>query len=894
MTIFTDGPRLEPETIGIDQVPTTLGQSLGASAGEAFESLPGVSIANILSLGSASGEFVTPYERAAIQDVPIDQAKARVKEAGLDKILTMPDQPSIKAPALDIMLDRARARRERQATIERGPGGFVAGALGVGTSLLVSAIDPLNVAAAFIPVVGEARYAKLMADAGTSVLARAGVRAGVGAASGAVGMAAIEPIEYAARNQEGQDYTFVDALRSVMYGALLGGSLHTAGGGIADVLRARKGNALYPFGEGEAFAPGAAPEAGAGVRQTTPGRGDTVAVPETPLSEAPIGETSKLPTAPIASRATPQAKPQSLLEFIAKQGGISDQDPLLPDLLQSFGGKIPTVPGSGKLVRAGGKSLDNLREAAVESGYLHDAGAESGGVTQSSIDDLLAAVDAEARGQKVYRAGEMPASTRNQLAEDAARSHEARIQSIKDRDAAFETALDDHEVGDRRGEVKVRARLLMEQDGLADPEAAVAQALSDMGIRQAQHPVVAALNDLPPRAREDALRGAIAALHDGEPVRVGEMLETAAKTDPRIAESLALWHGSPHDFTAFDNGKIGTGEGAQVFAYGHYLAENDAVAAGYAAGVTGEKGARNVAAKVYAGTKNEELVRTRLGQLFPNLSPAEVADALKFAKEKPATVYKVSVKQSREKFLEWESDMSAQPAGRKILREMDPRFKEDLETYLDQHDQPALDDLTGGMFHRTLERYATEDDLPGVVSHEHPKRAVAEYLQSLDVPGITFLDKMSRRGGAFGDLDASPANKHATRNWVVFSDKDVEITHKNGQSLRAAAEPTANWHDFAAGKSDLDEPGALDASQAVAKLSEPPSIAGEPSARVAAAERALAEADADYKANEAYIPADLRAQVERDIAALELEAKDRSEVIQRGAACLAAAVGAMA
>jgi hypothetical protein len=46
------------------------------------------------------------------------------------------------------------------------------------------------------------------------------------------------------------------------------------------------------------------------------------------------------------------------------------------------------------------------------------------------------------------------------------------------------------------------------------------------------------LADLPPRAAEDAMRVAIAGLVNGEPVRVGEMLEAAAQRDPRIAESV--------------------------------------------------------------------------------------------------------------------------------------------------------------------------------------------------------------------------------------------------------------------------------------------------------------------------------------------------------------------
>ena len=40
---------------------------------------------------------------------------------------------------------------------------------------------------------------------------------------------------------------------------------------------------------------------------------------------------------------------------------------------------------------------------------------------------------------------------------------------------------------------------------------------------------------------------------------------------------IRAYHGSPHDFDAFDLSKIGTGEGAQVYGHGLYFAENPAV-----------------------------------------------------------------------------------------------------------------------------------------------------------------------------------------------------------------------------------------------------------------------------------------------------------------------------
>lgn len=44
---------------------------------------------------------------------------------------------------------------------------------------------------------------------------------------------------------------------------------------------------------------------------------------------------------------------------------------------------------------------------------------------------------------------------------------------------------------------------------------------------------------------------------------------------------ITVWHGSPHRFTKFDSSKIGTGEGAQAYGHGLYVAESPEVARGY-------------------------------------------------------------------------------------------------------------------------------------------------------------------------------------------------------------------------------------------------------------------------------------------------------------------------
>jgi hypothetical protein len=267
--ILTDGPMMEPER-GIDEYHVGLGAQLGATAAEAWEDSPLSQLQSATEITRAKGEAdiapptadplgsalpnaidLTEAVKPAVPRMDIMEANHRVKQAGLEKHLTLPNQPDIPPAQLEIMIRQAQARRDREATIERGPDGFIPSALQVGTSFLVGAVDPINVASAFIPIMGEIRYGKLLAGAGESLGARLAVRAGVGAAQGVVGQAALEPLDWWAHTQQGRDFGMANVLENLMFGAALGGGLHAGGGFISDAYRGAKGRAMYPFGPGE-------------------------------------------------------------------------------------------------------------------------------------------------------------------------------------------------------------------------------------------------------------------------------------------------------------------------------------------------------------------------------------------------------------------------------------------------------------------------------------------------------------------------------------------------------------------------------------------------------------------------------------------------------------------
>lgn len=171
--------------------------------------------------------------RADVRRADAATARARVQDEGLK--LTIPDD-GISERALDILMKAKRDEMRRQDVFSRGPQTIGAGAARLGTALIESLFDPLNIASAFIPIVGPARYAAMVARAG-SPLARAGVRAQVGALEGAAGAALLEPLIYSAAQAEQLDYTMYDSLANIAFGGLFGGGLHTVGGAVRDVVQ---------------------------------------------------------------------------------------------------------------------------------------------------------------------------------------------------------------------------------------------------------------------------------------------------------------------------------------------------------------------------------------------------------------------------------------------------------------------------------------------------------------------------------------------------------------------------------------------------------------------------------------------------------------------------------
>jgi len=218
---------------GYDRYSTTLGETLGAVAGENWNFNP------ISSIGTYRS--VLQAERDSLKNNidRVDRKELNKEYSDLGLYFDEDEYQSV----VDIMVSEKKEERRRQSIIARGPegswnpfsGGFYVGAAKFGVGLAVSMTDFINIGASFIPIVGQARFAQLAARTGlrTARLTR-------GIAEGAFGAALVEPIVYSTAQRVQADYDLRDSFMNITFGSILGGGLHVGVGKIRDINTARK------------------------------------------------------------------------------------------------------------------------------------------------------------------------------------------------------------------------------------------------------------------------------------------------------------------------------------------------------------------------------------------------------------------------------------------------------------------------------------------------------------------------------------------------------------------------------------------------------------------------------------------------------------------------------
>lgn len=478
MTLFTDGLVIRRDRNLLDDVVTGQFDAAEAAFDQAMFENPTSAARRIGELNRAEqGEVISPaypaygiQERRAEPETPLltaEQARARIKEEGLD--LTV-DNAGIRAGALDILIERKREETKRKFILDNAPASTVPVQLLAGFA--ASVLDPINVASAFVPVVGEARYASMLARAGQSVAARAAVRAQVGAVEGAVGAAMLEPLILYASARDQADYDLTNSLLNVAFGSAMGGGLHSAGGLIGDL---RRGNLL-----------------------------DSVKV-EAPELAPSVTATPRAAAQEFALRV--DENPMLALRDSLERGIAADRVRLAEDAgRQAREALIPEIRAELQEVASG--KLPNVRDLKAEQSAIQK--------TLDTLDDTFKVRAKEFQGQRMSRK-QAERAARDAIAEERQRLNErkAEIESATDVNRQAEIA---------RGELNALQRGEIPQRYQERIDAETNRIASGFDLRQTAR---AKAEAAPWQVRESALRAAIAQSVTGRPVNVEAIFDLA-------------------------------------------------------------------------------------------------------------------------------------------------------------------------------------------------------------------------------------------------------------------------------------------------------------------------------------------------------------------------------
>jgi hypothetical protein len=248
----------------------------------------------------------------------------------------------------------------------------------------------------------------------------------------------------------------------------------------------------------------------------------------------------------------------------------------------------------------------------------------------------------------------------------------------------------------------------------------------------------------------------------------------------------------------FDSSKIGTGEGAQAYGRGSYLAESEDVARGYRDQLKGNVVIRDDGVKLPYG-KHVSEIETAIKNKFPKLAPDNVrmtaksvvndnlvpADvegmgvfdstgykaediylegirANKGARASKGSMYKVNIDADPDELIDWDELIDEQP--KKV---MDKLQSADWWPYAEE----GIYDIAGARGENP-----TGADLVRWLEQDGQEYA-AEALEDLGVKGIKYADAFTRH---------KPKDKRSN-NYVIFDPRIIEISKKYGISIPLAS-----------------------------------------------------------------------------------------------------------
>jgi len=311
------------------------------------------------------------------------------------------------------------------------------------------------------------------------------------------------------------------------------------------------------------------------------------------------------------------------------------------------------------------------------------------------------------------------------------------------------------------------------------------------------------------------------------PAQIKSATDNAGTFDPRNPSILyqIAYHGSAQKFDQFDSSHMGEGEGAQAYGWGHYFTDKKEIAEYYRETSASRKGLfEKTDKKKFSGRTmgewynywEDKTLQTRppeIKKVYDRMNMIEnlmlrynYEDTIKYAKENeysqeaidwfkktfegkfktPGQTYMVDIPENHQ-MLDWDKKLNEQPENVRnkigdILSEIEDR------TFQDEKGKDYfLNNFNGSVLYRIISNYKGGD------------RAASEYLNSMGIKGIRYLDAGSRDQG------------EGSHNYVVFSDDDVKISNyllqsenRNMMEEAASYDSYEEWREFT--EACFDEP----------------------------------------------------------------------------------------
>ena len=299
-------------------------------------------------------------------------------------------------------------------------------------------------------------------------------------------------------------------------------------------------------------------------------------------------------------------------------------------------------------------------------------------------------------------------------------------------------------------------------------------------------------------------------------------------------QTMVGYHGSPHSLNEFDRSRRGTGEGAQAFGAGVYIAESEGVATSYKNALSdglldadgseffakgtdsSEVMAKDILINANGDYKKaekylEDARSAGLGNLFGDETKAVLKRWEDSGVKPQGYLYEVDLPDEKiAKMMDWDKPLSDQPEIAKLLG-MSIEEVPSIEDYLKlvkkgDSDNPNYAYQVEGMHAPTPEaaaKFARDNAINGMQQrtgmnqtgkqyyeelargfHSSPNMNImdaqseaSKVLSEAGVPGIKYLDGTSRKAG------------EGTRNFVVFDENNLTVLTRNGEKVNAPPKP---------------------------------------------------------------------------------------------------------